>query len=210
MVCLFVNAQSVSRQVQNEREINRAVLRTHTIAAWGATPKGYNAGAYLHKHFKRVFPDGLSVGLDDKTVVFTSAKALTNYLPAQGRVRILNESLTDPQKRDMRNTFLSQVIALKLNISFDEKIESYSASNIDLADMIISEGNLIGITVVEILEESNKVLAGVDSRFGIIELNEALTKINENYLNGDITGNYLTETLEGSTLSDAKRSMMRR
>jgi len=210
LVSFLVDAQNVTRQVQNEREINRAVLRTHTAAAWGASPQGYNAGAYMHKHFKRVFPDGLTIGGREKTVVFTNAQTLTAFLPAQGRFRILTESLTDPQKRDMKNTFLSNVVALTLSVTFDEKIESFSPSNIDLGDMLISRGNLIGISVAEILEEANKTIAGFDSRFGILELSEALIKINENYLDGEITGNYLVETLDGSTLTEAKRSMLRR
>ncbi len=163
-------------------------FRTQTIGGWGSSPEGDNPGAYLHENFEQfmVRDGGITIGYAENTMTFTSAEAITAYLPATGKAVALDQSYIDATKREVRNTFASQVLALSISVGFDYMIEDYSASTIKLGDMAVTEGEMAGLTVKQVLDESNKILGGAESQYSIEAAMYTLTKINEAYVDGEI------------------------
>ena len=172
-----------------------ADFRTQTIGGWGSNPKGNNPGAYLHDNFDTVFPNGLTIGSDDLTVLFTSAQAITNFLPSGSKSKILTESYVDPTKRDLKNNLVSQLLAATLSVEFDKAIADFSKSEEAISRLAISEGELSGLIVSQVLEEANLVLTGKDSDYSMDQIHEALTNINESFVDGKSETGYLTSNL---------------
>ena len=165
------------------------------IGGWGSSPSGSNPGAYLHANFDQVFSAGLVIGSGQNTLTFTSAEAITAYLPASGKSGALDGAYIDPVKRDVRNTLAAQAIALTISLSFDAAIKDYSASTLNLANLEVAVGTFEGMLVKEVLAEANKVLGGEESKYTATQLNEALSAMNESYVDGAYTGTgYLAVT----------------
>ena len=109
-------------------------FRTQTQGGWGATPNGNNPGVYLHANFTNAFPNGLTIGCNN-TLTFTSAQAITNYLPAGGQPLALpNGATTDPTSS--LGVFTSQVIALTLSTTFDTYDVNFGTSTDNLKDLV--------------------------------------------------------------------------
>ncbi len=183
------------------------VFRTQTIGGWGSNPSGDNPGAYLAENFDLIngvraltgVESGISIGLGDKSITFTSAEAIQKFLPSSGTAAALEMSYIDPAKQEVRNTFASQTLALTISLAFDKTIEDYSVSTKYLGDMVVAEGEMTGVKVDRVLEEANKALAGVETTYSIATLNETISKINEAYVDGEIRTAYLTEATTGQT-----------
>jgi len=168
-------------------------LRTETPGGWGASPHGDNPGTYLHKHFASAFPDGLTVGCspDNYHVHFTSAEAITSYLPAGGDPKALKANYTDPATRFLKNELVSQLVALTLSVGFDKTDPNFGKAGINLGDMLIGSGMFKGWTVQAFLDEANKVLGGCDNKYSPSQIEEAADKINENYDDGSCDKKFL-------------------
>ncbi len=181
---------------------NDECFRTQTIGGWGATPSGNNPGAYLHEHFDDAFGGGIVIGTGQNTVTFTSAEAITKFLPSGGTAMAIEEAYIDPSTRELKNTLVSQVLALTISTSLDVAIEDYSASNVNIAYLEVAAGPFEGLMVKEVLDEANKVLSGEASEYSVDQLNEAITKINESYVDGDCMGSgFLVITSRSESLS---------
>jgi hypothetical protein len=108
------------RQECEEEEDDCGPLRTQTQGGWGSKPNGNNNGVYLHENFAAAFPDGVTVGCAEKyTVKFTTAQAITDFLPAGGEPGKLKASAVDPADKSIKNVLIGQLTALTLNIGFD-------------------------------------------------------------------------------------------
>ncbi len=167
--------------------------RTQTPGGWGAPPEGDNPGAYLHANFTGAFPSGLTVGCtDEHTVHFTSAQAITDYLPAGGKPTYLKRSYTDPSTNQLKNTMVSQLTALALSIGFDAYDSDFGSSDTPLENLVIVSGDFAGWTVGELFDVSSDVLGGCRDDYDESELTDALAAVNENFVDGEITGDYLT------------------
>ena len=156
-------------------------LRTHTPGGWGSKPHGNNPGTYLHENFADAFPDGLAIGCAPNNffVRFTTAQAITDYLPAGGEPKSLKKNYTNPKTRDLKNSFVHHLVALTLNVGFDLFDEDFGESGVKLGDMIINKGKFKGWTVNEFLAEANKVLGGCSTRYSAKKMIETLADINE-------------------------------
>lgn len=159
-------------------------LRTQTPGGWGAPPNGNNPGSYLHSHFATAFPTGLRVGVTPNyNVLFTTAQAITDYLPAGGPAKKLTQNYTNPATTDLKNVLVDHLVALTLSVRFDDVDPNFGQAGITLGDMIIGSGPFAGWTVRNFLAEANKVLGGT-STYTVQQALETAAAINENYVDG--------------------------
>ena len=166
-------------------------LRTQTQGGWGAVPQGNNPGVYLHANFDDVFGAQLVIGCDN-TLTFTSAQAITNWLPSGTTPEALPAgNITDPTTYN--NVFAAQLLAATLNVGFDYDDADFGGGDQNLGDMYIADGAFAGWTVNQLIEEANSAIGGCGSPYSYAELSAALDSINNNYDDGDGTDNgYLT------------------
>ncbi len=166
-------------------------FRTQTIGGYGAPPHGGNPGTYVHANFDAAFPGCVTIGFaGGYTMTFTSADAITTYLPDGGTPAVLTESSTN--STGIGNTLASQVLALSLSIGFDVNDADYGTSDLALGDLVVTVGTFEGWTVYELLAEANNILGGCSSAYTASQINEAITAINENFDGGEINGTFLT------------------
>lgn len=168
-------------------------LRTQTPGGWGAKPAGNNPGTYLKNNFAAAFPNGLVVGDlgSGHYVKFTSASAIENYLPAGGPSNALTTAYINPQTNDLKNTLVSQLVALTLSVQFDQTDPSFGSAGVQLGDMVIKSGTFANKTVSYFLNEANKVLAGISTSYTPQQVLDVASAINENYTDGTTDKGYL-------------------
>ncbi|MES2622190.1 MAG: hypothetical protein V4615_15170, partial [Bacteroidota bacterium] len=170
---------------------NSCVARTQTQGGWGQCHRnGNNPGTYLFANFSAAFPSGLTVGCTN-TLTLTSAQAVCNFLPSGTRPKSLLSNLTDPSQ-GYQNVLAGQVVALTLNVMFDQYDLNFGASTTPLADFVITTGTFAGWTVQQLLDEANRILGGCTSSYNASQINDAVSSVNENYVDGQVTGNFLT------------------
>jgi hypothetical protein len=168
-------------------------FRTQTPGGWGAPPHGGNPGAFLHSNFGLVFPGGVSIGDGDcsgDTMSFTSAQAITDFLPSSGTPGPLGDDFVDPDTAD-GNELASQVLALTLSVGFDLAIPEFGENSENLANLVVTSGDCAGMTVQEVLDEANNILAGCASSLSASQINDCVSAINENYVDGNSDNGFL-------------------
>lgn len=163
-------------------------FRTQTQGGWGSGAAGNNPGSYRDANFEDAFPNGLSIGCD-YTLTLTSSQAVEDFLPSGATASILTQNLIDPESYS--NVLAAQLIALRLSIGFDENDSEFSPSDVNLGDMVIGSGDFMGWTVYELIDETNLYIGSCTSSYSATELNETLTAINENYVDGVMDGGFL-------------------
>jgi hypothetical protein len=168
-------------------------LRTQTQGGWGAPAAGNNPGTYRDANFDAAFPAGVTIGCGDGfEATFTSAAAVQAFLPAGGSPGALDQDLTDPTSTS-GGVLAGQVLALSLSVGFDLYDADFGECDTALAEMVVAdEGSAChGMTVLEVLSEANAVLGGCESEFSASEINDCVTAINENYVDGDSDNGFL-------------------
>jgi hypothetical protein len=174
-------------------------LRTQTPGGWGAPPNGNNPGTYLHAKFAQAFPLGLTVGrTGGYTVKFTSAQAITDYLPAGGQAKPLTANYVNPSTNSLKNVLVNHLVALTLSVGFDKYDANFASSNVTLGDYIIGEGPFKGWTVNAFLAEANKIVSGGTSSFSVQDVVNTASAINENNVDGTMNNGYLVCPTSGS------------
>lgn len=164
-------------------------FRTQTQGGWGARPRGNNPGVYLHSNFASAFPNGLVVGCTN-TLTFTTAQAITNFLPTGSAPSALpSGNITNPTS--YRNVFAGQVTALSLSVGFDNYDSNFGTSSANLKDLVILSGTFAGWTVQQLLDEANQTIGGCASNYSFSALNNAVSSVNQNYVGGNTTGSFL-------------------
>lgn len=165
-------------------------LRTQTPGGWGAPPTMNNPGAYLHKNFAKVFPNGVTVGCTPSFYVkITSAQAITDGLPAGGTPAVLTQNYTNPTS--IKNSLYHHVLALTLSVNFDAADANFGAAGILLGDMKVKSGTFAGMTVSQVLKIANDVLGGCNTMYKASAVTEVIGAINENYVDGKIDKGFL-------------------
>jgi len=169
------------------------IFRTQTPGGWGALPTGNNPGAYLHANFAAAFPEGLAIGCypGDFYVRFTSAQAITDYMPAGGKPQSLASSYTDPTTSNLQNTLVDQVIALTLSAGFDSYDPNFGPSELNLGFMVVATGAMQNLSVYQVLAEANMVLGGCGGNYSVSDLVKTLDQINNNFVDGNADNGYL-------------------
>ncbi|MFM7103988.1 MAG: T9SS type A sorting domain-containing protein [Flavobacteriales bacterium] len=169
-------------------------FKTYTQGGWGASPSGNNAGTFLNNNFAANFPAPayLTIGCTNK-IVLTSATAVRAFLPNGTTPYVLpNGTLTNPTKNNFSNVLAGQLVALTLNLRFDNNIASFGSSSTNLRNLVIASGPFIGKTVQFLYDEANKRIGGCPAfNKTLSEYNTAIDNVNRNYDNGVIMGSFL-------------------
>jgi hypothetical protein len=168
-------------------------LRTQSPGGWGAPPAGNNPGTYLHTNFTAAFPNGLTVGCYPANyyVTFTSAQAITRFLPAGGKPAALTANYLNPEPGQIKNSLAGHIVALTLSTVFDVYDNGFGQSDTNLGEMIISSGPFQNFTVAEFLAEANKTLGGCSSKYSPQQILVTADSINQNFLDGTVNNGYL-------------------
>lgn len=149
---------------------------TYSQESWGGTPAPGNAAQLLMDRFDFVYPTGsVEVGIGGVggfSAIFTSAPAILDYLPASGGPDPLNADLLDPTSTSS-GVLGGQVLALRLNVDFNDTGYLAGTSAIRFGDLIlanmvidIGNGNFVdmsafdGLTVRQFLDVANQQLGG--------------------------------------------------
>lgn len=165
------------------------LFRTHTQDSWGGAPAGENAAGYLAARFDSAFPQGLRIGAPEgRSVLFTSAPAILDFLPQRGAPAPLARSEVNP--RDLQNSLAGETTALTLNVVFDQADPAFAAASVPLADLVVADpaSPFHGWRVSQVLDAANRILAGTWTGLSPEAAAEAARRINENFENGEDRG----------------------
>ena len=163
---------------------------TVTQGGWGANCSGNNWGCYRNTNFAASFPSGLVIGACGRFIRLSSALAVDNFLPSSGTPAALTNSSNILNPTNVNNTLAGQVVALKLNVTFDANNAAFSSSTIALGNLVITNGTFAGMTVNQLLVEGNKALGGC-STYSPSDVNAAIDMVNQNYDNGTVNNGNL-------------------
>lgn len=179
-------------------------FRTQTQGGWGQCQQnGNNPGTYLAANFAAAFPNGLTVGCTN-TLTLTSSAAVCAFLPSGSTPRKLNLNFTDPT--NYNNVLAGQVVALTLNTKFDAYDVNFGSSGTLLGNQIIVNGTFAGWSVKQLLDTANAVLGGCASQYSPSAINNAVSAINENYVDGKENKGFLRCPGTGNRIESAKNS----
>jgi hypothetical protein len=168
-------------------------FRTQSQGGWGVNPVGENPGTYLRDHFAAVYPAGLSVGCSGGySVYYSTASAITEFLPAGGTAMALTFNVTNPAAKSIKNVLIGQVTALALNVGFDYADPNFGPAEENLANLVISSGQFAGMSVSQFLDIANGVLGGCNTSYTADAINQTASSINANFVDGTIDAGFLT------------------
>jgi hypothetical protein len=169
------------------------LFRTQTQGGWGAKSAGENAGYFLETYFALAFPDGLIIGSASAfTAEFLDAETIGEFLPAGGIPGPLQTMYEDPLWTEA-GVLAGQVTALALNVGFDNYAPDFGSSIISLGDLLVAdlESPCYGWTVSEVLSKANAIIGGSDLDLTYDEINECVSQINENFVDGVTDNGFL-------------------
>nr|MBK9653592.1 T9SS type A sorting domain-containing protein [Bacteroidota bacterium] len=172
-------------------DCNGGGLGEATVLASG----GSSTNSYLDNNFAAAFPSGLVLGGTGGcgtpyTLTFTSPAAIRAFIPnALGLAAPLTMDMTDPTNGSYINSLAGALVATTLNVQFDLYDANFApTSTVHLADLIYGSAPFAGMTVQQILDESNNALAGCGSIYTPNQLRTVLQQINHSWENG-VPGN---------------------
>ncbi len=179
--------------------------RTQTQGGWGTECKGNNPGCYRDDNFDDAFGAELVVGDVGKfTAEFTDSEAVEDLLPTGGPKAAFDQNYVDPVSTSA-GVFAGQVTALSLNVGFDMcslagDCDTFAPDEADrapttLADLIVVDNTsaCFEMTVGEILDEANLAISDQASDPSLSDLNDCVSDINENFVDGDTDNGFLAE-----------------
>src|SRR5436190_4243553 len=121
--------------------------RTYPQATWGQNGGGgNNMTGYLVANFSSAFPSGLTIGCTNQ-LVLTSGAAIANFLPSTGGVATLPTGTMVNPGSTYNNQLAGELVALTLNVGFDNWSPTWSPSPSMLGTSIITFGPFTGMTV---------------------------------------------------------------
>jgi hypothetical protein len=170
---------------------------TFTPGGWGTECNGQNPGCIRDEYFSAIFPAGVIIGDpdgpdgdDEYALLFTSSKAVENFLPAGEEPEILDTDQTDPLVSSA-GTFAGHLLAAKLNVAFDAAGVLPKGSSTLLGDLIYVDcvdEDLLGLSVNEVIDISDKVISGAmapPAGVDVTDLKDALDALNNNFPEGE-------------------------
>ena len=196
---LFISAAALS-------QTSCPGFTTYTQGGWGTSPSGNNVGTFLNNNFAANFPAATGyltigwTGTGGKTLTLTSATAVRNFLPSGTTPFVLTTSLTNPTRTSYPNVLAGQLVALALNLRFDNNISSYGSSSTNLRNLVIASGPFMGKTVQFLFDNANLKIGGSAAAFNktLSEYTTALDNVNKNYDNGTNAQSFLACPLTAS------------
>jgi len=190
---LFTQSSFASSQCGSTPSTNCPGYKTYTQGGWGACPSGNNPAMFLKNNFVSVFPNGLEIGCTNK-YKFTSQSAIQNFLPSGGTAKALPSGIkVNPSTSSFSNVLAGQLVALTLNVKFDNYFNNFGSATGKLEDLVINSGTFANWTVGDFLDEANKKIGGCSGANGasFSTYNSTATSINEAYDNGVAKGSFL-------------------
>ena len=165
-------------------------FRSQTQGGWGANPNGNNPATLLHTNFAAVYPNGLEIGLGGAgySLKFTSASAITAFLPQGGTPNKLTADLVNPTSSSA-GVFGGQVLALRLNVGFSAAGVTQGAGGPLGSLKLTGTGtSLDGQTVDQILAVCETALGGgaLPAGYNIAALNSLASNLNEAFVDGTV------------------------
>lgn len=166
---------------------------TYTQGGWGSKPNGHNPGGLLKDNFARVYPAGFVMigSATAKYLKFTSAGAISKFLPEGGPSKVLSASAVDPKDCSC-GTIGGQLLALQLNVDFSQA----GITQPGLGALKVKSGKLAGYTVNQVLALANAVVGGtgaLPAGVSISDLNHVMDAINRNFDDGKKDNGYLVQ-----------------
>jgi hypothetical protein len=176
---------------------------TYGQGAWGARPKGQNAGYLLATYY--VVPYGTSpVVVGGKyTVTMTGPVPVQNFLPQGGRPVPLDGNYVDPpvkpghrKPHNKLGSLAGETLALRLNVDFS----AFFLTRAGLGVLKVASGPLAGQTVNQVLAFGNCVLGGTSiaacggaNTLTYDAIEDTIERINKNYEGGTVDRHYLVQ-----------------
>ncbi|HZF99407.1 MAG TPA: hypothetical protein VEY71_00310, partial [Chitinophagales bacterium] len=164
--------------------------RTQTQGGWGTNPNGNNPGTILQANFASAFPTGITIGCTN-TLKLTTAAAVRNFLPQGSTPKALPAGVSINPTSTFKNVFAGQVVALTISLKFDATVAGFNTSGTPLKDQYVVSGLFAGWTVQQVYDEAVKKLGGCASPYTFAQLNDAISSINENYVDGTQNNGFL-------------------
>ena len=162
-------------------------FRIERTGALGARPRRGNCASELYGCFEQVFPEGVTIGTNENVLVFTSAEAITAFLPSFGSVKTISRTMIDPTSRELRSSFAAQILALKLSVMMDQANADFAESNYTMADCIIKDGSFTGTSITRFLAICDAAIAGEPTAMSVQLIEKQLNELNSNYAPGRVS-----------------------
>jgi len=166
-------------------------FRIESAGALGARPRTGNCASELYGCFDQVFPEGITIGTNENTLVFTSAESITAFLPSFGSMKTIPTTMIDPTSRELRSTFAARVLALKLSVMMDQANADFAGSNHTMATCTIKEGLFAGTSVARFLSICDAAIAGETTAMPVKLIEAQLNDLCSNYAPGTIADEML-------------------
>lgn len=161
--------------------------------SWGSESIG-GAAAILRNNFATVYPRFVEVGIPGAggfSMIFTSASAIEDYLPAIGPLGALNADLLDVNS-SASGAFGGEVLALQLNVDFSAAGITLGAAGIPFGDLTLcnlTELTLLnGLNLRQFLTLVNiAVGGGGGSTYTFAQLNALTDDLNHSFAGGFVS-----------------------
>jgi hypothetical protein len=164
---------------------------TYKQGDWGSKPKDSNVGALLAASFSQVYAGGsVRIG-NTKTLTFTSAAGIEQFLPANGAPRVLQISAVNPTD-PVGGSLGGQVLSLRLNVDFS--VAGKTRPGFGALRIVSGPLAPMNLTVDQLLTIANNVLGGTaapPAGLSLGSFNVVLDAVNSNYANGTVDNGYL-------------------
>ncbi|MBK9477954.1 MAG: T9SS type A sorting domain-containing protein [Bacteroidia bacterium] len=163
--------------------------RTYPSGGYGSTCGPNNpGGCYRDAIFNLAFPSGLKIGCAGANeIVLTDNYEVEDFLSMGTSVSILDSGVVTNPGATYANMFANELVALALNIGFDNYDPNFCSSS-KLEHQKIKTGTFATWSVDTFFLEANKQIGGCSSNFVNGEMYGTAKAINENYDNGENDG----------------------
>ena len=179
-------------------------IRTEAQGTWGAPATSNNPASYMTSRFVAAFPapNHLTIGCGTRLLRFTTPAAVVATLPTYGMPALLASGTVVNPGNTIANTMVGQLVALKLNVRFDETDAAFMPSSLLLRDLVIASGPFVGWTVQQLITAADQAIGGCSTAYTLSQLSTALANVNNGYDGGVANTGFLTCPASGMVLED--------
>jgi hypothetical protein len=147
-------------------------------------------------------PNYLTIGCGTRLMRFTTPAAIIATLPTYGMPVLLASGTVVNPGNTVTNTMVGQLVALKLNVRFDETDAAFMPSALLLRNMVITSGPFVGWTVQQLITAADQAIGGCSSAYNLSQLSTALANVNNGYDGGVANSGFLNCPGSGMVLED--------
>ncbi len=103
---------------------------------------------------------------------------------------VLSDSYVNPTD-PLISTLAGNLLAVQLALDFDAYDPNFGASSGYLGDLVINQGDFQGWTVSELVALANDALGGCNTTYSLSAINDALSAISNNFVDGTSNQGFL-------------------